>query len=58
VALAGALGASSATTAFLVAGLFPVLLSGVALFGVGLRRDEERHPLSSSLVGADLHAGG
>jgi MFS family permease len=47
MAIAGALGSSSinSTVAFLVAGLFPVLLAGFALFVIGLRRDEERNPL-------------
>jgi predicted MFS family arabinose efflux permease len=58
MALAGALGSSAAstTTAFLVAGLLPPLLAGVALFVVGLRRDEERNPLISEPIRADLQA--
>jgi MFS family permease len=47
MAIAGALGASPGrtTAAFLVAGLVPPVLAGVALFVVGLRQDEEQHPL-------------
>ena len=58
MAIAGALGASttSTTRAFLVAGLVPPLLSGLALFVVGLRRDEERNPLvvSKNQIGDDV----
>jgi transmembrane secretion effector len=58
MALAGGLGSSSATTtsAFLVAGLLPPLLAAVALFVLGLRRDEERNPLTVRPVHADLQA--
>jgi predicted MFS family arabinose efflux permease len=58
MALAGALGSSSAntTTAFLVAGLLPPLLAAAALFIVGLRRDEERNPLTQAPIRADLQA--
>jgi DHA3 family tetracycline resistance protein-like MFS transporter len=52
MALAGVLGTSNATMtgAFLVAGLFPPVLAGAALFAAGLRRDEERHPLQAEKV--------
>jgi predicted MFS family arabinose efflux permease len=58
MALAGALGAStaSATAAFVVAGVAPALLAGVALFVVGLRRDEERNPLTVKAVRPQLQA--
>jgi predicted MFS family arabinose efflux permease len=58
MAIAGALGGSTtnATTAFLVAGVVPALLAGGALFVVGLRRDEERNPLSVNLIRADAQA--
>jgi predicted MFS family arabinose efflux permease len=54
--IAGALGSSTVntTTAFLVAGLFPPVLAGAALFAIGLRRDEERHPLVSGAIRADV----
>jgi DHA3 family tetracycline resistance protein-like MFS transporter len=58
MALTGALGAStaSATAAFVVAGVAPALLAGVALFVVGLRRDEERNPLTVKAVRPQLQA--
>jgi transmembrane secretion effector len=58
-AIAGALGHSgtSTTTAFLVAGLLPPALAGVALFLVGLRRDEERNPLPSTANRPSVKAG-
>lgn len=48
MAVAGALGGSgsSTTIAFLVAGLAPPALAVAALFGAGLRRDEQRNPLA------------
>jgi DHA3 family tetracycline resistance protein-like MFS transporter len=55
MAIAGALGESptNETFAFLVAGLAPPLLAGVALFAIGLRREEERNPLLSKAIPVD-----